>query len=122
MDSDGNTVLGDDAIDTSDAATQLKISQYLTSSNSEQIDKSMETDEYSIQIYSVGNVMVYEYDLKNDINETQRALIKQKVDQLPTTQKTALQTIKNESGIDNVVIAYVYMDIYQDVVAAALCK
>ena len=122
VDSDGNTVLEDDAIDTSDAATQLKISQYLTSSNSEQIAKSMETDEYSIQIYSVGNVMVYEYDLKNDINETQRALIKQKVDQLPTTQKTALQTIKNESGIDNVVIAYVYMDIYQDVVAAALCK
>ena len=122
VDSDGNTVLEDDAIDTSDAATQLKISQYLTSSNSEQIAKSMETDEYSIQIYSVGNVMVYEYDLKNDINETQRALIKQKVDQLPTTQKTALQTIKNESGIDNVVIAYVYMDTYQDVVAAALCK
>ena len=122
VDSDGNTVLEDDAIDTSDAATQLKISQYLTNSNSEQIAKSMETDEYSIQIYSVGNVMVYEYDLKNDINETQRALIKQKVDQLPTTQKTALQTIKNESGIDNVVIAYVYMDTYQDVVAAALCK
>ena len=122
VDSDGNTVLEDDAIDTSDAAAQLKISEYLTKSNSEQIAKSMETDEYSIQIYCVGNVMVYEYDLKNDIDETEKALLKQKVNMLPTTQVTAVQTIKKESGIDNVVVAYVYMDTYQDVVAAALCK
>ena len=122
IDKDNNVVLEDDAIDTGDVTTQIKIEAYLKESNSDQIAKNQETDEYTCQIYCVGNVLIFEYDCKSDVSESARALLKQKADTFPVTQKQAVQNIKTESGIDNLVVAYVFMDPDQNVIAASLCK
>ncbi len=119
---DNTTILEDDDIDTGDVATQMKLSSYLEESNSDEIAEKMETDEYSCQIYCVGNVLVYEFDYKNELSDSSEMLIKQNASLLPDKQKSAVQQIKNESGINNVVVAYVYMDSNQEVIASALCK
>ncbi len=106
-DKNGVVLYTDDAIDTSDTAAQKKLESYMSEKGLDAYQSSLGTDQIAMDIYAKGNVVVFRVDVKADVTDEQASAL----ESVPLGSVSALdiKAARAETGVDNMVIVYVFV-------------
>ena len=107
-----------DSIHADDSEAEAKLKKYMTDND---VETSIDEDDYSGVCYIKGNAVVYELTLKIDLTDAQKQTLQtyltEELDELSPTLKEG----REESGVDDMVIVYAYLGKDGSLVAGGVC-
>ena len=106
----GVEVANDPAIDTTDVSAETKINKALNNAGDDTIRKIVFGSTLVVNTYVRGNTLVYQYTYVKEMTEKQKSEIDIGVKDIPENSVQTLENLRNETGVDDLVIVYVYID------------
>ncbi len=118
----GVEIANDPSINADDHEAEQKLNDYISGSYADSLIEAMSNDEYSGKIYAKGNALVYEMTMLSDIPEAQKEQLKITASLLETSMSGYVEQSRKESGVDNMVMVYAYLDADGSPITSAVCK
>lgn len=107
-DNEGIVLYTDDAINTSDTASQAKIESYMKDKGVDALEKSLTTDQMEAKLFAKGNVMVFRIALKNDMTDEQASALETST--FGSVKSIDIKEGRSETGADAMVVVYAFLN------------
>lgn len=119
VNSDGLKLYEDPDIDSLDTVSEEKIASEIERSR---ISQEVELGVMNIYIYAQGNALVYEYRYTEPISSSEKEDMRGNAEELPSKSADTLANLRTQTGVDNMVMVYAYIDADGSLFTSAICK
>ena len=117
----GVVLIDNPAIDANDAAAQEKIEKYMQAQNfAATKTANLSSDYYTATAFAKGNAIVLEMDVTADLTDAQKQALSGTAEAIKTNMDFSLAQGRAATGVSNLVIAAVFVDKDNTVLASAL--